>query len=149
MQVALREARRAGARGEIPIGAAVAIDGRIVARAGNTSIAACDPSGHAEIQALRRAARRIGNHRLLGATIAVTLEPCAMCMGAMIQGRVARLVFGATDPKGGAAVSLFRLGEDARLNHRFLVRGGVAETECAALLRTFFRARRAPRSRVG
>lgn len=148
MRVALAEARRAGARGEIPVGAVVAVDGRVVARAGNASIAPPDPSGHAEMRALRRAARRLGTYRLTGATLVVTLEPCLMCMGAMVHARVARLVFGAADPKAGAATSLYRVAEDRRLNHRFPVEGGVAAAECGALLRAFFASRRtrAPRA---
>jgi tRNA(adenine34) deaminase len=142
MRAALREARRAGARGEIPVGALVVIDGRIVARAGNASVGPHDPTGHAEIRALRRAARRLGSYRLTEATVVVTLEPCLMCMGAMVHARVRRLVFGAVDPKAGAAVSLYRAGEDPRLNHRFAVVGGVGADECGALLRAFFVERR-------
>jgi tRNA(adenine34) deaminase len=143
MRAALREARRAGARGEIPVGALVVVDDRIVARAGNASVAPHDPTGHAEIRALRRAARRLGSYRLTEATLVVTLEPCLMCMGAMVHARVRRLVFGACDPKAGAAVSLYRVAEDRRLNHRFTVLGGVDADECGALLRAFFVARRA------
>jgi tRNA(adenine34) deaminase len=143
MRAALREARRAGARGEIPVGALVVVDDRIVARAGNASVAPHDPTGHAEIRALRRAARRLGSYRLTEATLFVTLEPCLMCMGAMVHARVRRLVFGASDPKAGAAVSLYRVAEDRRLNHRFTVVGGVDADECGALLRAFFVARRA------
>jgi tRNA(adenine34) deaminase len=143
MRAALREARRAGARGEIPVGALVVVDDRIVARAGNASVAPHDPTGHAEIRALRRAARRLGSYRLTEATLVVTLEPCLMCMGAMVHARVRRLVFGACDPKAGAAVSLYRVAEDRRLNHRFTVLGGVDADECGALLREFFVARRA------
>jgi tRNA(adenine34) deaminase len=142
MRAALEEARRAGARGEVPVGALVAVDGRIVARSGNASIRPPDPTGHAEIHALRRAARRIGGYRLTDATVVVTLEPCLMCMGAMVQARIRRLVFGAYDPKAGAAVSLYRIGEDPRLNHRFPVVGGVDADECGALLRAFFIRRR-------
>jgi tRNA(adenine34) deaminase len=143
MRVALDYARRAGALGEVPVGAVVAIDGRIVGRAGNDSIHLRDPTGHAEIRALRRAARRVGHYRLTDATLVVTLEPCVMCMGALVHARVARLVFGATDPKAGAAVSLYRVGEDRRLNHRFPAHGGVLADECGALLKKFFIARRA------
>jgi tRNA(adenine34) deaminase len=142
MRVALADARRAGARGEIPVGAVVAIDGRIVGRAGNDSIRRHDPTGHAEIRALRRAARRVGQYRLTGATLVVTLEPCLMCMGALVHARIARLVYGATDPKAGAATSLYRVAEDRRLNHRFPVDGGMLADECGALLREFFAARR-------
>jgi len=147
MREALADARRAGARGEIPVGAVVAIDGRVVARAGNDSIRRHDPTGHAEIRALRRAARRVGQYRLTDATLVVTLEPCLMCMGALVHARVARLVYGATDPKAGAATSLYRIAEDRRLNHRFPVDAGVLAEECGALLREFFAARRARNSR--
>jgi tRNA(adenine34) deaminase len=145
MRAALGEARRAGARGEVPVGAVVVVDDRVVAQAGNDSIGACDPAGHAEIRALRKAARRGGSYRLVGATLVVTLEPCAMCMGAMVHARIARLVFGAEDPKAGAAVSLYRLAEDRRLNHRFAVVGGIEAEAGAALLRDFFRRRRKSR----
>ena len=142
MGIALADARRAGARGDIPVGAVAAIHGRIVGRAGNDSIRRLDPTGHAEIRALRRAARRVGQYRLTEVTLVVTLEPCLMCMGAMVHARIARLVYGATDPKAGAAVSLYRVAEDRRLNHRFPVDGGVLADECGALLREFFAARR-------
>jgi tRNA(adenine34) deaminase len=143
MRAALVEARRAGARGEIPVGAVVAIDGRIVARAGNASVGLHDPTGHAELRALRRAGRRLGSYRLVDATVVVTLEPCLMCMGAMIHARVRRLVFGAADPKSGAAVSLYRVGEDRRLNHRFVAVGGIDADRCGDVLRHFFVERRA------
>ncbi len=142
MRAALEQARRAGARGEIPVGAVVAVDGRIVARAGNDSVRRHDPTGHAEVHALRRAARALGTYRLTSATLAVTLEPCVMCMGALVHARVERIVFGARDPKAGAAVSLYRIGEDRRLNHRFAAVGDVLGAECAELLREFFRQRR-------
>ena len=142
MQVALREARRAGARGEISVGAVVAVEGRIIARAGNGSIASHDPTGHAEIRALRRAARRLGTYRLTDATVVVTLEPCVMCMGAMVHARVGRVVFGAADPKTGAASSVYRIGDDRRLNHRVPAIGGVLGAEAGALLREFFARRR-------
>jgi tRNA(adenine34) deaminase len=129
------------------VGAVVAIAGRIVGRAGNDSIRRLDPTGHAEIRALRRAARRVGQYRLTDATLVVTLEPCLMCMGAMVHARIARLVYGATDPKAGAAASLYRVAEDGRLNHRFAVGGGVLADECGALLREFFAARRKPAAR--
>jgi len=147
MREALADARRAGARGEIPVGAVVAVDGRIVGRAGNDSIRRYDPTGHAEIRALRRAARRVGQYRLTDATLVVTLEPCLMCMGALVHARVARLVYGATDPKAGAATSLYRVAEDRRLNHRFPVDAGVLADECGALLREFFAARRGRNAR--
>jgi tRNA(adenine34) deaminase len=143
MRAALVEARRAGRGGEVPVGALVAVDGRIVARAGNASIRPHDPTGHAEMRALRRAARRLGTYRLTDATVVVTLEPCLMCMGAMVHARIRRLVFGAYDPKAGAAASLYRAGEDRRLNHRFTSVGGVVADACGALLRDFFAHRRA------
>jgi tRNA(adenine34) deaminase len=140
---ALLEAQAAAGRDEVPIGALlVAADGRMLAAAGNRTIGDCDPSAHAEILVLRQAALRLGNHRLAGTTLYVTLEPCVMCVGAMIQARIARLVFGALDPKAGAVTSLYRLAEDPRLNHRFTVHGGVLAAECGELLRDFFRARR-------
>ena len=142
MQAALEEACAAAQRGEVPIGAAVVIDGKVVARAGNRTIGDCDPTAHAEILALREAARHVGNHRILDAVLYVTIEPCAMCAGAMIQARIARLVYGADDPKAGAVRSCFTMLSDARLNHRVDVTAGVAGEESVALLREFFAARR-------
>jgi len=142
MQAALDEARAAAQRGEVPVGAAVVIDGRMVARAGNRTIADCDPTAHAEIVALRQAAAAIGNFRLLGATIYVTIEPCAMCAGAMIQARVARLVYGADDPKAGAVRSCLALLHHPQLNHRVEVTPGILQNEAATLLRDFFAVRR-------
>lgn len=142
MQEALREAEAAASRGEVPVGAVVVIEGRSLGRAGNASIALCDPTAHAEILALRAAARAIGSYRLPGAVLYATVEPCPMCMGAALQARVGRIVFGCEDPKAGAAVTLYRLGADARLNHRIVVSGGVAAAESRELLRAFFRARR-------
>lgn len=133
------EAAAAGAReGEVPVGAVVVLGGEVLARAWNRPRGLSDPTAHAEVLALREAARSIGNYRLPGATLYVTLEPCAMCVGAMLQARIARLVFGALDPKAGAAVSLYRLAEDERLNHRLEVIGGVLAEESAALLKEFF-----------
>ena len=144
MRLALREAARGARAGEVPIGALlVAADGEVISRAYNRPVAGCDPTAHAEIVALRRAARRLGNYRLTGATLYVTLEPCAMCAGALVLARVARVVFGAADPKGGAARTLYRILDDPRLNHRADVVAGVLETECRELLREFFRERRA------
>jgi len=142
MEEAIREATAAGARGEVPVGAAVVIDERLVASAGNASIAEHDPTGHAEIRALRAAATAMGNYRLTGAVLYVTVEPCVMCMGAALHARVARLVYGCADSKGGAAGSLFDLAADPRLNHRIAVMAGVAEDACRELMRDFFRARR-------
>ncbi len=142
MQAALEEAQAAATRGEVPVGAALVADGRIVARAGNRTIADCDPTAHAEIVALREAAKSIGNHRLLGATLYVTIEPCAMCAGAMVQARIARLVYGADDAKGGAVRSCFSILDHPQINHRVEVSRGTLAEEAAALLRSFFAARR-------
>ncbi|HYY05492.1 MAG TPA: tRNA adenosine(34) deaminase TadA, partial [Candidatus Limnocylindria bacterium] len=131
-------------RGEVPIGAVVVADDRVLARAGNASIAEHDPTAHAEVRALRAAARAAGNHRLPATTLYVTVEPCVMCMGAALHARVAHLVYGCADPKGGAAGSLFDLSGDRRLNHRIAVTAGVSEDACRALLQEFFRTRRAP-----
>jgi tRNA(adenine34) deaminase len=142
MAHALEAARAAGAHGEVPVGAAVVHDGRLVVAAGNASIAECDPTGHAEVRALRAAAVALGNHRLNGAALYATVEPCAMCMGAAIQARIALLVYGCADPKAGAAGSVMDLARHERLNHRFAVRSGIAAEEAAALLRAFFVPRR-------
>ena len=142
MQAALAEAGKGGETGEVPVGAVVIIDGDTVGSGHNTTISAHDPSGHAEIVALRAAASAKGNHRLPGATLYVTLEPCAMCMGAIAQARISRLVFGAYDPKAGAAGSVIDLTDSPALNHRFEVNGGILETDCGDLLKKFFEARR-------
>ena len=142
MDAALAEARIAAERGEVPIGAIVAVENRIVARAGNRTITDCDPTAHAEIVALREAAKAIGNYRLLGASLYVTIEPCAMCAGAMIQARVERLIYGADDAKGGAVRSCFSIFEHPSLNHRVEVTSGFCADEAAALLKNFFAARR-------
>ncbi|HEY2774766.1 MAG TPA: tRNA adenosine(34) deaminase TadA [Candidatus Binatia bacterium] len=141
MREALEEAERAGARGEVPIGAVLVRDGLVLARAGNRTIADRDPSAHAEILALRSAAAGFGDHRV-GGTLYVTLEPCLMCMGALVQARIERLVFATRDPKAGAAVSLYEVGRDLRLNHRFESREGPLAAEASALLSSFFRDRR-------
>jgi tRNA(adenine34) deaminase len=143
MDLALDEARAAAADGEVPVGAVVVFDGRVIGRGRNRSVRDTDPTGHAEVVALRAAAREAGNYRLPGATVYVTVEPCPMCCGALLLARVARLVYGAPDPKAGAARSLYRLLEDPRLNHRAAVAGGVRSGESAALLRDFFATRRA------
>lgn len=143
MAAALEEARAAEREGEIPVGAVVVSAGQIVGRGHNRSIADHDPAGHAEIIALRDAAARRENYRLTDATLFVTLEPCAMCVGAMVQARISRLVFGAYDPKAGAAGSVLDLTGERRLNHRFEVNGGLLAEECGALLQAFFAARRA------
>jgi len=142
MAEAIEEAVASAARGEVPVGAVVVVGGRVIARAGNANIADRDPTGHAEVRALRAAARAIENHRLLDATLYVTVEPCVMCMGAALHARIARLVYGCADPKGGAAGSLFDLAADPRLNHRIAVTAGVAEATCREMLQQFFRARR-------
>ena len=142
MQMALDEGAAAGLRGEVPIGAIVVVGDEVVARAGNQTISDCDPTAHAEIVALRAAAKRIGNHRLAGGTLYATIEPCAMCAGALIQARVARLVYGADDPKGGAVRSCFAMLAHPQLNHTGEYTSGVLAAESAALLREFFAARR-------
>jgi tRNA(adenine34) deaminase len=142
MREALAEAERGGAAGEVPIGAVVVIDGSIVGRAHNAPVALRDPTAHAEVLALREAAEKVGNYRLPGATLYVTLEPCAMCCGALVNARAERVVYGARDPKAGAVESLFRLLDDARLNHRVDALGGVLAGASAALLRGFFDRRR-------
>jgi tRNA(adenine34) deaminase len=143
MRAALVEARKAWELGEVPVGAVVVDSaGEIIGRGHNQPIANHDPTAHAEIVALRQAAAHLGNYRLPGCTMYVTIEPCIMCLGALLQARLRRLVFGAPDPKGGACVSLYRLPEDARLNHRLEVVPGVGEAECRSLLQEFFRQRR-------
>jgi tRNA(adenine34) deaminase len=140
---ALELARRAAAAGEVPVGAVVvAADGLILAEAGNTCVGDSDPSGHAEMVAVRLAGRRLGNYRLPGTTLYVTLEPCAMCAALLVHARIDRLVFGAFDPKAGAVVSRYRIGSDGLLNHSFTVTGGVLAEECGRLLREFFQNRR-------
>ncbi len=142
MQAALAEARQAAQAGEIPVGAVVVAGDEIIATGQNRSIRDNDASGHAEIAALRGAGKAQSNHRLSNATLYVTLEPCAMCMGAMVQARISRLVFGAYDPKAGAAGSAIDLTESPAFNHRFEVLGGVLADECGELLQDFFRERR-------
>jgi tRNA(adenine34) deaminase len=141
MRAALAEARAAEAAGEVPVGACLARGEEEVARGSNRTLTDGDPTAHAEIVVLRLAAERLGNHRT-GGTLYVTLEPCLMCMGALVQARVQRLVFAARDPKAGAAISLYRVGEDERLNHRIVVDEGPFEDEAGRLLSEFFRARR-------
>jgi tRNA(adenine34) deaminase len=143
MRTALEEARRAFAEGEVPVGAVVVYDGREAGRGRNAKEESGDPTAHAEVEALRRAAKNLGRWRLTGCTVYVTLEPCPMCIGAMLSARITRLVFGCADPKAGAAVSLYRLANDARFNHRIEVTGGVMADEASGLLRQFFRHRRA------
>jgi tRNA(adenine34) deaminase len=140
---ALHLARAAARRGEVPVGAVLVRNGGVVGAAGNRTVASRDPTAHAEVVALRRAARRLANHRIPGTTLYVTLEPCLMCCGAMVHARIDRLVYGADDPKVGAIGSLFRRRRPAGLNHRFTSCRGVRADESAALLRSFFRERRA------
>jgi tRNA(adenine34) deaminase len=142
MGEALVEAVAARERREVPVGAVVVQEGRVLARAGNVNIAARDPTGHAEVCALRAAGAAAGSHRLVGAVLYVTVEPCAMCMGAAVHARVARVVYGCADPKGGAAGSVVDLAAHPQLNHRIAVTAGVREDECRTLLQDFFRARR-------
>ena len=142
MRQALEEAEAAAAEGEVPIGAVVVCDGRVVARAHNRREGDADPSAHAEFTAMVAASRALGRWRLTGCTVYVTLEPCLMCAGLMVNARVDRCVYGAADPKGGAVGTLFDVSHDERLNHEFEVTGGVLADEAAELLRAFFRARR-------
>jgi tRNA(adenine34) deaminase len=144
MRLALREASTCVLSGDVPVGAVVSRGGEIVAAAGNGRERLRDPTAHAEVLALREAARGAGTWRLEGCTLYVTLEPCAMCAGALVLARVSTLVFGATDPKAGFAGSLGDIARDDRLNHRLEVRSGVLADESAELLREFFRGRRAP-----
>jgi len=143
MREALAEARQALAEGEVPVGAVVVSAGEVIGRGHNSPVSLGDPTAHAEVLALRDAARKVGNYRLPGATLYVTVEPCPMCAGACLQSRVMRVVFGARDPKAGAVVSLYRLLEDPRLPHRAEVVEGVLAEECGALLQMFFRQKRA------
>ena len=142
MDLALDEARAALAAGEVPVGAVVVLDGRVIGRGHNQPLGLKDPTAHAEVLALRAAAQVMSNYRLGGADLYATVEPCAMCCGAAVLARVARVVYGAPDPKAGAARTLYRLLEDARLNHQAAVRGEVRGEESAALLREFFQAKR-------
>lgn len=142
MAAALEEARRARDAGEVPIGAVVALNGEIIGRGFNRPIGAGDPTAHAEIVAIRDAARRVGNYRLTGSTLCVTVEPCLMCVGALAHARIATLVYGAEEPKSGAIGSTVRGAELPGLNHRVEVVGGVRAAECRELIQTFFRERR-------
>lgn len=142
MSLALREAERGRDAGEVPVGALLVLDGRLLARAHNAPIGERDPTAHAEIRALRQAARAVGNYRLPGTTLYVTLEPCPMCVGAMVHARIARLVYAAPDPRTGAAGGALDLVSHPSHNHRFDVTGGIEAERSAALLREFFRERR-------
>ncbi len=150
MREALAAASLAGERGEVPIGACVvAGDGRILAIAGNQTRTDCDPTAHAEIIALREAARNFGNYRLTGVVVYSTIEPCAMCAGALVQARVKRLVYGARDERFGAVESKFRICDSGSLNHRIEIMSGVLEEECRAVMQEFFRARRTTKTVIG
>ena len=147
MRAALELARQAEQSGEVPVGAVVVMDGEIIGRGSNAPIGRHDPSAHAEMLALRDAAQRVGNYRLVGCELFVTLEPCLMCVGAMFHARIARVIYGASDPKTGAAGSVLNLFEEQRLNHHTEVLGGVLADECGAILSHFFSARRAQHRR--
>ena len=142
MGLALAEAQKAQAAGEVPVGAVIVSDGNVIGKGFNRPISGNDPTAHAEIVALRDAARHQQNYRLSNATLYCTVEPCMMCAGAIIHARIARVVFGTPDPKAGAAGSIYNVLTDPRLNHRVEVLSGIREDECAALLRQFFSARR-------
>ena len=142
MQLALELAAQAAATGEVPVGALVVKDGEIIGRGYNAPISQSDPSAHAEMQAMREAAKTLGNYRLVDCTLYVTLEPCAMCAGAIQHARIARLVFGASDPKTGACGSVIDLMQEKRLNHHCVVQGNIMAQECGQMLSDFFAARR-------
>ena len=142
MHLAIAQAQAAALRGEVPVGALVVIDDRILAAAGNRTITDCDPTAHAEIVALREAASKAGNYRLPGASLYVTVEPCAMCAGALVQARVARLIYGADEPKGGAIRTCLQVLDAPALNHHVEVVSGVLAAESVQLLQSFFSARR-------
>jgi tRNA(adenine34) deaminase len=142
MRLALEEASLARTAGEVPVGAVIIRGEELLAKAHNSPIALNDPSAHAELLAIRRAAAAIGNYRLAGTTLYTTLEPCLMCAGAILQSRIERLVFGAADPKSGAAVSLYRIFDDRRLNHAVAVTEGILREACAEIISGFFREKR-------
>jgi tRNA(adenine34) deaminase len=148
MEEALRSAQRALEAGEVPVGAVVVCQGKIVGRGGNRNLADCDPTAHAEIVALREAGTALGNHRLEGCELFATIEPCAMCAGALLHARLKRLVYGADDPKAGAIRSVMQVLSHPSLNHRMEVRNGVLAGRCAEVLQSFFRLRREERSSV-
>ncbi len=149
MERAIELARQAGENGEIPVGAVVYRGEKIIAEAANNREATADPTGHAEMVALRLAGERLGAWRLEGCSMAVTLEPCPMCAGALVNARLEQVIYGAYDPKAGACCSLYDIPGDQRLNHRVHMIGGIEEARCAELLRAFFRRRRAERRQVG
>jgi tRNA(adenine34) deaminase len=142
MHLALKQARESALAGEVPVGAVLVHRERLLAAAGNSPIGSCDPTAHAEILAIREAAGKLGNYRMPGTTLYVTLEPCIMCMGAIIQARIDRLVFGAHDPKTGAVESCYHIGNDTLLNHTLAIESGILAEECGAILKDFFQAKR-------
>ena len=142
MRIALEEAREAYRCGEVPVGAVLVLEGNVLAQAHNSPIMRNDPSAHAEMLALRQVGEKIGNYRLAGAELYVTLEPCVMCAGALVQARVEEVIYGAADPKAGALDSHFRIASSSQLNHRIAVTSGILEPECSARLRAFFASRR-------
>ncbi len=142
MKIALEEAQDAYCRGEVPVGAVLVLEGNILARAHNSPIMRNDPTAHAEILALRQAGEKFGNYRLTGAELYVTLEPCIMCAGAIIQARISRVIFGARDPKCGAAVSLYNILADKRLNHQVEITEGILPEECGEIISRFFQQKR-------
>lgn len=144
MRQALAQAARAQEVGEVPVGAVVVLDGQVIGAGYNQPIASADPTAHAEVVAMRAAAAALGNYRLSGATMYVTVEPCLMCVGAMVHARIATVVYGATEPRSGAIESMTRAHELAGLNHRVAAQGGVLEDECRAIIRQFFKRRRVP-----
>jgi tRNA(adenine34) deaminase len=145
MGFALAEARQAWAADEVPVGAVIVLDQQIVGIGHNQPLGLNDPTAHAEILALREAARKLGNYRLTGATLYVTIEPCAMCAGALVNARIQRVVYGAADARAGALASVFQIGSSSSLNHQVEITAGIAEAECRALMQAFFRQRRKPR----
>ena len=142
MKIALEEAEEAYRRSEVPVGAVLVLDGNILARAHNSPITKNDPSAHAEMLVLRQAGEKIGNYRLTGAELYVTLEPCVMCAGAIVQARLARVIFGARDPKCGAVASLYDILTDERLNHQVEVTEGILQEECGEIMSRFFKQKR-------
>ena len=142
MTLALQQAQLAAARGEVPVGALLVRDGELIGSGHNQPISSCDPTAHAEIIALRDAAQRVGNYRLPGATLYVTIEPCSMCVGALMHARIARLVYGAAEPRAGAVESALALAAAPHFNHRIACVGGVLAEQCGEVMRQFFRSRR-------
>ncbi len=142
MSQALTEARKGAAEGEVPVGAVVVLDDKVIAAAHNQPIALCDPTAHAEVLALRAAGLALGSYRLTDARLYVTVEPCVMCIGAMVNARIAKLIFGTRDEKAGAVGSVYDIGRDGRLNHRLEIYSGLMEADCAEVMREFFRTRR-------